>query len=155
MTRQITEEVRALIRTDEGLRLTSYQDVAGVWTVGYGHVGIGVTSSMTITLDQAVALLNADLMRFEEDVDARTHDVPTTDNQFSAMVSLSYNIGSGAFAHSHVLTYHRQGLIGQAAAAFLLWDHSHVNGQLVVLPGLLRRRQQEAAIYGRPDGVSV
>lgn len=151
MPRQITAEMRAIICADEGLRLTSYRDSAGVWTIGYGHTASDLYAGMTITAAEALAFLDADVARFEVDVDTRTHDVATSDNQFSAMVSLSYNIGSRAFAGSSVLREHRDGNADAAGAAFLLWDKSHIDGALVVLPGLLRRRQQERAIYLLPD----
>jgi lysozyme len=67
-------------------------------------------------------------------------------NQFDAMVSLAFNIGSRAFRSSTVLRQHRAGNY-LAAAAFLLWDKDHQDGQLVVVPGLLRRRQIERAYY--------
>jgi lysozyme len=42
---------------------------------------------------------------------------------------------------------HNEGNVAGAADAFLLWDKGHVNGQLVIIPGLLNRRQGERAFY--------
>lgn len=82
-----------LIKQFEGLRLTSYLCPAGVWTVGYGHTS-GVREGQTITESQADLMLRDDVEEFERIVD-KAVDVPLTDNQFSALVSLCFNIGPG------------------------------------------------------------
>ena len=150
-----------LVKRNEGLRLNAYKDVAGIWTIGYGHTPSG--KGRRVSEAEAERLLKADLASAEQAVDAATHDVNTNDNQFSAMVSLAFNIGNAAFRGSSVLREHRAGHYG-IAAAFLMWDKSHVNGELVVVPGLHRRRardgllelarQCEAAAeqYGSTDG---
>jgi lysozyme len=84
----------ALIEKWEGLVLTAGQDIAGVLTIGYGHT-LGVYEGETITEAQADALLANDLAIFEEVVTIHTIGVPT-DNQFAAMVSLSFNIGAAS-----------------------------------------------------------
>ena len=80
-----------------------------------------------------------------------TDDVPTGENQFAAMVSLCFNIGSGNFKTSSVLRRHREGDDAAAADAFLLWDKAHVDGELVELDGLLRRREAERTLYLTAD----
>lgn len=149
--RQINSAGLSLIRANEGLRLTAYRDTARILTVGYGHTGPDVHMGQTITEAQAVSLLMADTAHAAAAVDMTTHDVSTSGNQFSAMVSLAFNIGTGAFRSSSVLRFHREGTFWGAAHAFELWDKSHVNGALVVLPGLLQRRKEEAALYLKPD----
>ena len=138
----------AIIETSEGLVLTATQDPTGVWTIGYGHT-IGVVQGQQITVDQANALLAQDLAVFESGVGAVA--VNPTSNQFSAMVSLAYNIGMGGFNGSTVLRDHNAGNFAGAADAFLMWDKAHVDGQLVVLPGLDVRRAAERALYLTPD----
>jgi lysozyme len=133
----------ALIKRAEGLRLDSYRCPAGVATVGYGHTGPDVRIPMTITPGEAERLLREDLARFENGVTNCLGGCPTNSDQFSAMVSLSYNIGLGNFATSTVLKRHRLGQYPLAANAFLLWDKA--NG--VALPGLTKRRQDERALY--------
>ncbi len=150
MPRAINDAGLALIEASEGLMLTSYQDVAGIWTIGYGHIQ-GVGPGMTITPDQAVAYLRQDVQTAEEFVDAATAPVPTADNEFAAMVSLCFNIGRGNFQTSSVLQRHLEGDTAAAADAFLLWDKAHVDGQLVVVKGLLARRQRERTLYLTPD----
>ena len=129
-----------------GPALTAYRDPAGVWTIGYGHTG-GVYRGDQITPDQAMALLYADLSNTEDWVAARTVPTQTTDNQFAAMVSLTYNIGNAGFLGSTVRRDHNNQLYSAAAGAFLLWDKAHIDGQLVELPGLLDRRRDEQNLY--------
>ena len=150
MPRHINETGLAMIKSFEGLRLDAYRDPVGIWTIGYGHTR-GVQPGMTITEPQATDFLRQDLAAAENFIGAVTADVPTLGNQFSAMVSLCFNIGSGNFKSSSVLRFHRAQNPAPAADAFLLWDKGHVDGQLVVLPGLLRRRQAEKALYLMPD----
>jgi len=146
MSRIINDAGFALIQHFEGCRLQAYQDVAGIWTIGYGHTG-GVTQGMTITQDQANRYLQSDLQSAENAVDAATSQASTTDNQFAAMVSLCYNIGAGAFKSSTVLRQHLAGNTAAAAQAFLLWDKATIDGKLEVVEGLLNRRQAESQLY--------
>jgi lysozyme len=150
MPRTINDAGLALIERSEGCELTAYQDVAGIWTIGYGHIG-GVGPGMTITQDQAADFLRQDLASAEEFVSVATGAVATADNQFAAMVSLCFNIGSGNFRTSSVLKFHLAGSVGAAADAFLLWDKAHVDGVLQVVAGLLARRQAERALYLTAD----
>jgi GH24 family phage-related lysozyme (muramidase) len=139
-----------LIKNFEGLRLHAFQDPAGIWTIGYGHTA-GVHAGMTITAQQATDLLIQDLTDAADFVDTAVAGILTGQNQFAAMTSLCYNIGSGNFKNSSVLRFHRAQDTGAAADAFLLWDKAHIDGQLVVLEGLLRRRQAEKDLYLTPD----
>jgi lysozyme len=147
MARQINDAGLQLIASSEGLRLDAYQDVAGIWTIGYGHIG-GIRPGMNITRDQALAFLREDLAQAEAAVDATTSSpVATDDNQFAAMVSLCFNIGSGNFRTSSVLRLHRAGNPAAAADAFLMWDKAHVNGELQEVEGLKLRRERERELY--------
>jgi lysozyme len=146
MLRTINDAGLDLIKSFEGCRLAAYQDVAGIWTIGYGHIR-GVREGMAITEEQATQYLQEDLADTESAVDAMTSTAPTTNNEYAAMVSLCFNIGSGNFKTSSVLRFHLARDYTSAADAFLLWDKSHVDGQLVEVPGLLRRRQAERDLY--------
>jgi lysozyme len=145
--RQINAAGLALIKTFEGCRLTAYLCPAGVWTIGYGSTGRHVHHGMRITPDQAEDLLKIDLERFEAAVDAATHAVPTTDNQFSAMVSMAFNCGEKAYLRSSIRRWHCAGKPKLAAAAFLLW----VKAGGRKLGGLVRRRAAESRLYLSPD----
>lgn len=148
MTRVLNEAGMVLISAFEGVRLVAYRDVSGTWTIGYGHTA-DVFEGDTITSDQAMQLLGQDLASFRSVVDGATNG-KATDNQFAAMVSLTYNIGQTAFKSSSVLRLHNGGEPAKAAAAFLLWDKAHVDGRLVVINGLLRRREAERDLYNMP-----
>ena len=146
MARVINEQGLALIQNAEGLRLEAYQDVRGIWTIGYGHTA-GVIEGMQITPDQAEQFLKDDVLGAENAVNAGVGQAATSDNQFSAMVSLCYNIGAGNFGSSTVLREHVAGSTGAAADAFLLWNKATIDGVLQVVAGLTNRRNAERALY--------
>lgn len=147
MPRAVNDAAINLIKSFEGCRLNAYPDVAGIWTIGYGHIK-GVTPGMAITQAQADQTLRDDLMSTCSVVDDATKAAAaTTDNQFGAMVSLCFNIGALNFRGSTVLRQHLAGEARAAAAAFLLWNKARINGQLTIVMGLTRRRQAESDLY--------
>jgi GH24 family phage-related lysozyme (muramidase) len=87
----------SLIKSMEGCKLTSYK-LKGErnYTIGYGHSGSDVKVNQTITQAQADALLRSDLEKFENYVEKNTK-FPLNDNQFSALVSYTYNRGYKGF----------------------------------------------------------
>lgn len=131
---------RQIIQDSEGLRLEAYRCPAGRWTIGYGHTG-DVSEGDRITRHQAEAILEYDLQTFEAGVGKLAPKA--NQNQFSAMVSLAFNIGLGAFAKSGVLKAHLAGQHLNAAVEFGRWTR----GGGKVLPGLVTRRAREAALY--------
>ena len=139
-----------IIKHFEGLRTTSYQDSVGVWTIGYGHTSMAgppsVGPNMTISTAEAEEILKRDLGVFEKAVSDATTRTPTSD-QFSAMVSFTFNVGSSAFRDSTLLKKHNAGDFPGAADEFLRWVYA--GGQK--LPGLERRRQAERALYLSQD----
>ncbi|OBU87131.1 lysozyme [Chromobacterium subtsugae] len=135
----------SLIKQFEGVRLAAYQDMVGVWTIGYGHTGPDVKKGMAITQQQADQLLAEDLQTFETGV-GKAVTVPLNENQFSALVSFSYNLGLGNLRSSTLLRLLNKGDYAGAAAQFPRWDRA--GGQVV--PGLLRRRQAEQALFLTP-----
>lgn len=130
-----------LIKSFEGYREKAYKCPAGIWTVGYGTTK-GVKPTSTMTREQAEEALERDLEKFEDGVRILVEGKATS-NQFSAMVCLAYNIGTGAFARSSVLRYHKAGEFRKAADAFLMWNKAAGH----VLPGLVRRREAERELY--------
>lgn len=146
MPRTVNQAGTALIKSFESCRLTAYQDVRGIWTIGWGHIA-GVTEGMVFTQAQADAALLADLAGAEVAVEEGIAAAATTDDQFAAVVSLCYNIGAGAFAGSTVLRQHCAGAYPQAADAFLMWNMATINGALQEVAGLTRRRNAERTLY--------
>src|SRR5687767_15022309 len=138
--RQINAAGLALLKEFEGLRLKAYRCPAGIWTIGFGTT-TGVEEGMEVTEAQAETFLKTDLARFEAGVEKLIGEA--SDNEFSACVSLAYNIGINAFAGSTVLKRHKLGNKLGASRAFLMWNR----GGGRVLKGLMRRREAEAKLY--------
>ncbi|MBB4659793.1 lysozyme [Parvularcula dongshanensis] len=143
---KVSEDGRALIRRFEGLALRAYQDAAGVWTIGYGHTGEAARQGSSLGEADAEALLRSDLARFEEGVAERLL-VPVDQNQFDALVSLAFNIGLAAFGRSTALRRLNAGDVVGAASAMTWWNKATVAGRKRTLPGLVRRRAAEAALF--------
>jgi lysozyme len=132
---------RKMIEGFEGCRLEAYQDIVGVWTIGYGDTGPDVGPDIVWTQEQCdSALTNRLQNEFEPAVNAAG---PASQQQFDAMVCLAYNIGAGGFAGSTVAREHAAGNYNAAADAFLMWDKA---GGEVCEP-LLHRRQAERQVY--------
>jgi len=86
------------IMSKESLCLTSYQDVAGNWTVGYGHMGSPAAPGVTITQTEAIKMLRADIEPVEKFINEKL--MINDQNKFDALVSLIFNIGIGNFSKS-------------------------------------------------------
>ena len=135
-----------LICNFEGLRLKAYDDGVGVWTIGFGTTkypnGIRVKKGDTCTLDQAKAYMQNDLKSFEQTVN-NTVKVPLNQNQFDALVSLAYNIGSTAFKNSTLVRQLNEGNYKAAANQFNVW----VNAGGKRMQGLVNRRAAERTLF--------
>ncbi len=132
------------IKRHEGCVLTAYRDVAGIWTVGYGHVEEWVTRGLVITQARAEELLAQDLHRFETGV-SKLLKVGVSSPQFDAMVSLAFNIGLGAFAGSTLLKKLNAGDHVGACVQFCRWNKAGGTYQ----EGLALRRASEAYTFAR------
>lgn len=130
-----------LIKESEGLRLKAYLCPAGVWTIGYGCTE-GVRRDMVITELQAEQLFKKELNKFEIAV-TNLVKVPLAENQFSALVSFTYNVGMEALRNSTLLKLLNQGNYLKAADEFPRWNKA--GGK--VLPGLVTRRAKERALF--------
>ena len=135
----------ALIKEFEGLRLKAYQCPGGVWTIGYGHTA-GVKPGMLISKAQAEEYLKADLIAFERYLNGL--GLALNQNQFDALVSFIYNVGTGNFSSSTLLRKVRANPQDNSIMdEFLRWVYS--KGR--VLPGLQRRRLAEMKLYFSKD----
>jgi lysozyme len=136
-----------LIKSFEGCRLAAYKDVAGVWTIGWGLTtgalpGVSVSRGMAITQMQADEYLTKTLELFGNKILPAMTRKPTP-NQFGAMLSLAYNVGTGGFKKSTVLRKFNADDFSGAAAAFAMWNKA--GGKID--RGLVRRRAAEAALF--------
>lgn len=139
----------ALIKRFEGLELEAYQDIAGVWTIGYGHTA-SARPGLVWTEQIAEAALTRDL-ESREDAIGRLIGAPQNQNKFDALVSLVYNIGVAALQNS---TVRRRINAGEAdfaiAEAWRWWNKARVNGVLQFSQGLANRREAEIALWMTP-----
>jgi lysozyme len=152
----ITPAGISLVKSFEGLRLTAYPDPGSggdPWTIGHGTTiypsGDEVKRGDKITAEQAEEYLRHDLRKFERAVSRMVLE-PVNEAQFSALVSLAYNIGEGALARSTLLRKLNAGDIFGAADEFLRWTYA--SGKQ--LPGLRRRREAERAMFLSVDTAS-
>lgn len=152
MARHVNDAALALIRQWEGLRLTAYQDIAGVWTIGYGSTR-DVTPGMRITETEAVARLRRDLADAEQAV-FNAVEVDLNDNQFGALVSFTFNVGGGALRSSTLLRKLNAGDYGAVPGELAKWNKARVNGALQPVAGLSNRRAAEAGLWVRGDYVA-
>jgi len=141
---RISQRGIALIQEFEGFRSRAYQDVVGVWTIGFGFTD-HVKEGDTITKAQALARLSRELRTYEAGVHAACKIEPSQ-NEFDALVSFAWNVGVKAMQGSSVIKAHNRGDHPAAARAFGLWNKA--GGK--VWPGLVRRRAAEAALYLEP-----
>ena len=132
----------SLIKRFESLRLNSYQDSGGVWTIGYGHTGSDVDPGRLITAAQAEALLRRDVAHAELAID-KLIQAPLKQSQFDALVSLVFNIGGARFATSTLRKRVNSLDHASVPSEFCKWRYD--NG--TPLLGLIRRRVAEAALY--------
>jgi lysozyme len=103
---------------------------------------------MVITLEQGEAFLEADLTNAANTVN-RLVTNHITQNQADALMDFVFNVGSTNFANSHLLLFVNQGHFDAAEDQFEVWDKAHVDGRVMEIDGLLRRRQAEAKLFGQ------
>lgn len=135
-----------LICNFEGKRLMAYDDGVGVWTIGFGTTiypnGIKVKKGDVCTEAQAKAYMAYDLKKFELAVN-NTVNVSLNQNQFDALVSLAYNIGTNAFKNSTLVKMLNAGDIRGAANQFDVW----IKAGSKRMQGLVNRRAKEKALF--------
>lgn len=138
----ISENGLKFIEDHEGKRLTAYLDSVGIPTIGVGHTGSEVALGQTITDEECLARLRADCAIAEAAVNDAVTAVLNQD-QFDALVSLTFNIGAHAFKESTLLKMLNAGQYEDAAGQFCRWDKA--GGREI--PGLLKRRLAEADLF--------
>jgi lysozyme len=130
-----------LIKSFEGCRTVAYQDVVGVWTIGYGHT-IDVKEGMSITQHQCDVMLEVDIETYENYVNEQV-DVSLTQNQFDALVSWVYNLGPTNLRNSTMLKVLNAGKYDEVPYQMKRWNRA--GGK--VLKGLVVRRKAEAELF--------
>ena len=143
----------ALIQEFEGCRLTPYNDPTGNATVGYGHLlhrGPIDGTEEPITQAEALSLLQQDV---HSDAEAFVDKIttPLNQNQYDALCVFCFNVGAGNLARVVSETGLNQGNYSAVPPKILLYDKAkNQAGVWVTLPGLVTRRQKEAALFSTP-----
>lgn len=148
-----------MIKHHEGVRTKPYRCPALLWTVGVGHVidpahakvpfeerrnlPIPDGWNRVLTMDEVDALLAQDLRRFELGVVRYCPVALTNQGIFDALVSFAFNVGLGNLQRSGLRMKTNRGEYEAAADEFLKWTKA--GGK--VLPGLVKRRNDERALY--------
>jgi len=144
----LSDYVIGKIKKWEGVRRAAYKDSVGVWTIGVGHTAAAgppiPRAGLTLTEAEVDAVLRKDLGAAERAVQSLVR-VPLTDNQYGALVSFVFNVGAGAFAKSALLRKLNAGHYDAVPGELMKW----VNGGGRRIEGLVNRRSQEAALWGR------
>ena len=154
---KVSDRCKELIKHHEGVRFKPYRCPARLWTVGVGRVLYAIQGRLpldqrdafplephdnrTFSSDEVNGLLSADLIRFETGI-ARLFPMVLTTGQNDALVSFAFNLGLGGLQRS---TLRQKVLRGEVEAAdeFLKF----VRGGGKILPGLVKRRNDERALF--------
>lgn len=126
-----------LVKKYEGCRLASYKCPTGVWTIGYGHTG-GVKEGERITREQAEEYLEKDLEKFEKQVAKYEARYGWKQNEFDALVSFAYNIGS-------IDKLTANGTRDRTTIAEKMLAYNKINGKAHA--GLSKRRKEERELF--------
>lgn len=137
------------IKSWEELRLKAYRDVAGIWTVGWGHTR-NVAPGLEINMDLAESYFNADLRPGEEAIRSIINNgVLLVQHEFDALSSFCFNIGPSKFKKSTMYKYIMGRDFIAASKEFPRWNKARDpnTGEVVPVLGLSRRREAERAIF--------
>lgn len=132
----------------EGLRHEAARLPDGRWTVGYGHT-LSARAGVRVTEADARDLLLYDLIHVGREVGALVF-TPLNQNQFDALVCFAFNIGLENFRQSLVLRWVNEGALLDAAFAIEQWRKADLDGDAIVVDGLVRRRAAEKVLFLTP-----
>lgn len=141
MAMKISNAGLDIIKKYEGCELEAYRCPAGVWTIGYGHTK-GVKKGMKITAAKAESYLKADCKSSEKAVNKYMKKYNFNQNQFDALVSFTFNCGTGNL--KSLLDGGKRDIetISEKIPAYC-----KANGK--TLAGLLKRRNSEKALFDK------
>lgn len=141
---QLTQEAIELIKRFEGFEPKPYKDPVGIWTIGYGHVIKPGEKFTRITEQQATELMLLDIETKKRWI-AYYIERLLNDNQYSALVSLVFNLGVTPLTKTLGRKLNEGDILG-CADEFNRWVYAGNK----VLPGLVRRRAAERALFLKP-----
>lgn len=148
MSRNLSENGLNLIKSFEGCKLTAYKclPTEKYYTIGYGHYGADVTARMKITKEQAEDLLLKDCEKAIKNVNSFMSKYNFNQNQFDALVSFAFNVGS-----INQLTASGTRTLEQISSKITAYNKS--GGR--VIKGLVRRRAKEKELFDTPTSTTV
>lgn len=148
MSRNLSENGLNLIKSFEGCKLTAYKclPTEKYYTIGYGHYGSDVTPGMKITEEQAEELLAQDCKKAIKNVNSFMSKYSFNQNQFDALVSFAFNIGS-----INQLTASGTRTLEQISSKITAYNKS--GGR--VIAGLVKRRAKEKELFDTPTSTTV
>jgi lysozyme len=153
---QMSEQGLELLKQWEGFKSKVYKDSAGLPTIGVGHLitqsektsgaivinGLAVEYANGLTDQQVLDLLGQDVQPAEQAVNNGVK-VALNQDQFDALVSFTFNTGTGAFSSSTLLKVLNQGQYDQVPNQLRRWNKA--GGQVV--QGLVNRRENEIKLW--------
>ncbi len=140
---KISEAGIVLIKKWEGFRARAYRDIVGIWTIGFGSTkiqGRRVQPYDVVTEDEAVDLMKHEL---EYEVYPVLNQLELNQNQFDALCSFIYNLGSTAFQKSTLRKKIVERDYTGAASQIIRWNRA--GGHEVA--GLTARRKEESDLF--------
>lgn len=143
IVRKIPQQAIDFITNEEGLVLHQYPDIAGLPTICVGHlIRKGESFPDEMTKEQCADLLRKDLLYTAAAI-MRLVKVPLSDSRYAALLSFTFNIGTGGFQASTARSRLNRGDYGGVPEAMLYWVWS--GGRKI--PALLHRREREADLF--------
>lgn len=141
----------------EGCILKPYKDVAGLRTIGVGHLitpGENFPDGVAITKERALQILAVDAGKCESAIKKAYAGVNLSQNMFDALVSFGFNCGVGVYTNSGVGKCVSSGNFAGVPERLLDWSKARVNGVLTVVPGIYNRRKSEGDLFLLGSGIS-
>jgi GH24 family phage-related lysozyme (muramidase) len=148
LSRNLSTKGLNLIKSFEGCKLTAYKclPTEKYYTIGYGHYGSDVTAGMKITKEQAEELLLQDCKKAIKNVNSFMSKYNFNQNQFDALVSFAFNVGS-----INQLTASGTRTLEQISSKITAYNKS--GGR--VIAGLVKRRAKEKELFDTPTSTTV
>ena len=131
-----------IIEKVEGVEYRPYMDIAGIPTVCSGITGPDVIWGKVYTKSECRKLLEKHIAIHGKHVENAV-SYPINANTRAALISFSYNVGGRAMRNSTAVRLINQGKIEQGCRALGMWNKAKVNGKIVVVKGLVNRRNEE------------
>lgn len=151
---EISQKGINFIKREERFVSKPYLDIVGVPTIGYGTTcyenGVKVKlSDQPVNESRATGLLTIQVNKVYAPAVEKALRVKVNQNQFDALVSFAYNVGTGGMAGSTLLKKINASINDSATITtwFGVWNKGTVNGKKVELKGLTLRRKREADLF--------